>query len=95
MSDLAARPQILCPHCRLANLRIRSSEQVHPLLKKIWLQCDNLHCGFTCGGNIEITYQISPSVIPNCNIRLQTLDEIKAARKAANDENNGQANETT
>lgn len=83
---MAARPQILCPHCRISNLRIRSSEQEHVLLKKLWLQCPYPFCGFTCGGNLEITHQISPSAMPNMNINLQTLDQINAERKAANDE---------
>lgn len=87
VKSLAARPQILCPHCKTANLRIRSSQQDHLLLKRLWLQCINPDCGFTCGGNLEITHQLSPSAIPNLNVQLQTLDQINAARKAANDEN--------
>ena len=81
-----ARPQLLCPHCTATNLRIRSSEQRHSLLKTIFLQCPNIYCGFTCGGNIEITHEISPSARPNLDIKLQTLKEL-AGRKVANDEN--------
>ena len=85
MNDLAARPQILCPHCKTANLRIRSSQQHHLLLKRLWLQCPNLECGFTCGGNLEITHQLSPSAVPNLNVQ-QQLDQNEAARKAANED---------
>lgn len=83
---ITARPQLLCPHCAANNLRIRSSNQKHPLLKTIFLQCPNIYCGFTCSGNIEITHEISPSAMPNPEIKLMTLKEI-TGRKAANDEN--------
>ena len=83
---ITARPQLLCPHCKATNLRIRSSEQKHSLLKSIFLQCPNIFCSFTCGGNIEITHEISPSAIPNPEIKLITLKEL-ALRKAANDTN--------
>ena len=81
------RPQMPCPHCQATTLRIRSSQQNHPLLKKIWLQCPNLMCGFTCGGHIEITHTISPSAMPNPSIHLPTLKELME-HKAANDEEN-------
>ena len=80
-----ARPQLMCPHCKLTNLQIRSSVQEHALLKTIFLQCRNVLCGFTCRGNIEITHEISPSAVPNSDVRLMTLKEM-AERKAANDE---------
>ena len=79
------RPQILCPHCQVSKLRIRSSEQNHPLLKVLWLQCPNLLCGFTCGGHIELTHTISPSATPNSSIYLPTLKQLQQL-KAANDE---------
>lgn len=74
-----SRPQIICPHCKSNNLKIRSSEQRHPLLKDVWLTCPNLFCGFTCGGHIEITHTISPSASPDAKIHIPTLLEIKAA----------------
>lgn len=79
-----ARPQLLCPHCESTNLRIRSSQQEHKLLKRIWLQCPNLFCGFSCGGNIEITHELSPSATPNPAVQLMTLKEI-ALLKAENE----------
>ena len=79
-----SRPQLLCPHCQLTNVKIRSSEQDHLLLKKIWFQCKNILCGFTCGGNIEITHTISPSATPDRSIYLPTLKELSKL-KAAND----------
>jgi len=84
-----ARPQLLCPHCRATNLQIRSSTYEHPLLKTIFLQCRNVLCGFTCRGNIEITHEISPSAMPNPDVKIMTLKEM-AERKAANDETMGE-----
>lgn len=80
-----ARPQLLCPHCKAANLQIRSSIQEHILLKTLFLQCRNVHCGFTGRGNIEITHEISPSAIPDCNVKLRTFKEL-TSRQAANDD---------
>ena len=81
-----SRPQLKCPHCEKVNLKIRHSEQRHPLLKAIWFQCPNLFCGFTGGGNLEITHQISPSAIPNAEVSLMTFKAL-TERKAANDDN--------
>lgn len=80
-----ARPQLLCPHCKAANLQIRSSIQEHILLKTLFLQCRNVLCGFTGRGNIEITHEISPSAVPDCNVKLRTFKEL-TSRQAANDD---------
>lgn len=80
-----ARPQLLCPHCKLTNLQIRSSVYEHALLKTLFLQCRNVLCGFTCRGNIEITHEISPSATPNPEVKIRTFKEL-TARQAANDE---------
>ena len=74
-----SRPQIKCPHCKSTNLKIRTSEQRHPLLKEIWLTCPNLFCGFTCRGHIEITHTISPSASPDPEIYIPTLLQLQAA----------------
>ena len=78
----SSRPQMLCPHCQAANLKIRSSEPKHPFLKVIWLQCPNHFCGFTCGGNIEITHTVSPSAMPNPDVQLPTLKQIQELKSA-------------
>ena len=80
-----ARPQLLCPHCKAANLQIRSSIQEHILLKTLFLQCRIVLCGFTGRGNIEITHEISPSAVPDCNVNLRTFKEL-TSRQAANDD---------
>ncbi len=54
-----------------ANLfRISSSEQVDPLLKRLYGQCTNLHCGFTAQGFLTWDAELSPSAMPNPNIHL-------------------------
>jgi hypothetical protein len=40
---------------------------------------------FSCVGNIELTYVISPSATPDPSIRLPTIQELKEL-KAANDD---------
>ena len=80
-----SRPQIPCPHCKDSNLKIRSSLQKHPLLKEIRMQCPNIACSFSCVGNIELSYTISPSAIPDPQIRLPTIQELQE-RKAANND---------
>lgn len=62
---------LVCPHCMKKSLVIRSSNQECPTLKSIWVQCQNLDCGFTGKGYTEITHETSPSAIPNQNIRLK------------------------
>ena len=75
-----------CPHCK-SGMTVRSSNAVHALLRNIFLQCSNYQCGFSAGGILEITHEISSSARPNIEIQLQTIKEL-TARKAANDEDN-------
>lgn len=58
-----------CPHCE-SFLMIRSSEQESPLVKRIWLQCRNLACGFTAQGFLSIECEISPPAVPNEEVNL-------------------------
>ncbi|ELO6156185.1 ogr/Delta-like zinc finger family protein [Escherichia coli] len=80
-----SRPKMVCPHCKTSVLKIRTSEQKHALLKEIRLQCPNLTCSFSCVGNIELIYTLSPSAMPDPSIQLPTIQQLKE-RKAANDE---------
>lgn len=59
-----------CPHCRQSTLRIRSSQQEHPTLRRIWVQCTNVHCGFTGSGYTEITHEISAPAYVNREVKL-------------------------
>ena len=58
-----------CPHCE-SSLIIRSSEQESPIVKRIYLQCKNLACGFTAQGFLSIESEISPPANPNRKINL-------------------------
>ncbi|WP_228146954.1 ogr/Delta-like zinc finger family protein [Acinetobacter sp. ANC 4204] len=80
-----SRPKLVCPHCKTTVLKIRTSEQKHPLLKEIRLQCPNLSCSFSCVGHIELIYTLSPSATPDPSVQLPTIQELKEL-KAANDE---------
>lgn len=73
-----------CPHCASVML-IRTSKNIHPLLKILYLQCKNYQCGFSCAASVEIVHTISPSASPNPEIVLLTLAEIMQ-RKACNDD---------
>lgn len=59
-----------CPHCN-ESMWIRSSEQVDPLLKRLYGQCTNVHCGFTAQGFLTWDAELSPSSNPNPEINLQ------------------------
>lgn len=72
-----------CPHCE-ALMLVRTSKNIHPLLKTLYLQCKNFECGFTCAASLEIVHTISPSASPNPEIVLLTLKEIMDL-KACND----------
>lgn len=58
-----------CPHCNDV-LWIRSSEQVSPVLKRLYAQCKNLNCGFSVQGFLTWDAELSPSAMPNPEIHL-------------------------
>ena len=58
-----------CPHCH-GPARVRTSELPHPLMKKLTYQCQNVACGHTFVGHLEITHTLSPSATPNPAIDL-------------------------
>lgn len=64
---------LICPHCLQKTLIIRTSSQELPVFRKIWVQCQNIECGFTGAGHTEITHEISPSAMPNNQIQLQHI----------------------
>ncbi len=63
--------RLTCPHCQQNTLRIRSSQQQLSTLRRIWVQCINVHCGFTGAGHTEITHQINAPAVLNTAIRLK------------------------
>lgn len=58
-----------CPHCGEA-FQIRSSEKETSLLRRLWGQCTNVHCGFTAQGFLTWDIELSPSANPNPEINL-------------------------
>lgn len=60
-----------CPHCR-SPAKVRSSKPVTPLVKDFWLHCQNVMCGATFKGQIELVAEISPPAVRNPRIRLRS-----------------------
>lgn len=74
-----------CPHCRFPAV-IRGSELVHELLRKEWLQCSNVACGWTGASDSELAYELSPSAMPNPNVRLPLAPSRMRAALMQSDE---------
>ncbi|STY82504.1 MULTISPECIES: ogr/Delta-like zinc finger family protein [Moraxella] len=60
----------ICPHCKKNSVRIRSSRQEHALLRRMWVQCTNLSCSWSGTMSCEYDGEMSPSGIPDSNIKL-------------------------
>lgn len=60
----------LCPHCNQKTLRVRTSRQEHLLLRRLWVQCNNLNCGWTGIYSCECESELSPSATPNPSIKI-------------------------
>lgn len=58
-----------CPHCG-SYFPVRSSYEESPILRRVYLQCTNIECGFSAQAFIEIKYELSPSGAPNPEITL-------------------------
>ncbi|WP_407504210.1 ogr/Delta-like zinc finger family protein [Acinetobacter baumannii] len=67
------RSRYKCPHCG-EPFAIRSSDALNPLLRMFQAQCQNLNCGFTAQGYMELKFQLSPPAHPNPEINLPTPD---------------------
>lgn len=65
----------VCPHCGQP-MRVRNSVAVHPLLRNVYLQCNNLACGATFAGQMEITATLSPASKPNPAVDLPLADAV-------------------
>lgn len=61
-----------CPHCQSTAV-IRTTKKLHNLLKRSYIQCSNVHCGWTGVAHIEIVGECSPSATPNPQIQLQKI----------------------
>jgi ssDNA-binding Zn-finger/Zn-ribbon topoisomerase 1 len=56
-----------CPHCDTP-LRIRSSDRVTETFKHLYVQCENVDCGFTAKYSLSPVHQITPSGMPRLGI---------------------------
>lgn len=69
-------PGMSCPHCKGA-ARARTSTPLSPLFREVTYQCLNYNCGhvFVCG--LEAIRTLSPSSIPDPEVRLPFSQHIK------------------
>lgn len=58
-----------CPHCK-GPATIRTSEEVTPLLRELFVVCRNPACGHTFVAATEIHRTLSPSAMPDPAVRL-------------------------
>lgn len=65
-----------CPHCGY-RLRTRNSIGEHPLLRTEYLECQNPGCHASFRGTREITHELSPSGIPNPQIKLEKASTVE------------------
>ncbi|WP_323842933.1 ogr/Delta-like zinc finger family protein [Moraxella sp. Pampa] len=55
----------ICPHCKQKTVRVRTSRTEHILLRRLWVQCQNLSCGWTGTYHCECDGELSPSATPD------------------------------
>ena len=56
-----------CPHCKSVAF-IRTSKEVHPLMREQFFQCQSVACGHTFKVTQEIVATVSPSAMPDPEI---------------------------
>ena len=59
---LNKQPAMNCPTCG-AKANVRSSDEVHPTLRRIYYACTNFHCGMTFRASLMFECVISPSAL--------------------------------
>lgn len=64
-----------CPHCA-APARVRTSEQLSPLVRKSWHWCSNPACGHSFVTFTEIQCTLSPPAIPRPGVVLPLSHHI-------------------
>ncbi|WP_081951646.1 ogr/Delta-like zinc finger family protein [Pseudomonas cremoricolorata] len=72
--------KLVCPHCH-GRMRIRTSEGRHIFLRIAYLQCCSEACGWSVRAQFEMTHELSPSGMPNPEVKLPKAD--RALRQAA------------
>ena len=58
-----------CPHCETQAV-VADSRKVTRLVRDIYFRCTNIHCGATFKSQLAVVSMISPSAIPNPDVRL-------------------------
>ena len=66
--------KMVCPHCQ-SRMRIRTSEGRHIFLRVAYLQCTTEACGWSVRAQFEMTHELSPSGMPNPEVRLPRADK--------------------
>ena len=71
-----------CPHCKTWST-VRSSEPLSPLVRAVFFQCRQLHCGHTWKAHLEAVHTITPSAVPDPNIDLPLSSRSEHLRRIA------------
>lgn len=69
--------RIPCPHCG-GYARIRSSSQISPVCRELYLACTNEECGWRGKAGLEITWTLAPSQQPDPKVRIPFSPTILA-----------------
>jgi len=56
------QPAMCCPVCN-AKGNVRSSEEVDPMLRRLYYACTNIECGMTWTASLQFERMLSPSGI--------------------------------
>lgn len=68
--------KVRCPHCS-SDANVRNSKQVTDQYKELTFACSNVECGFVWVATISPVRTLSPSSIPNPEIRIPLSPHIK------------------
>ena len=73
---MSRAPGMSCPHCKCA-ARARTSTALSPMFREVTYQCVNHLCGhvFVCG--LEAIRTLSPSAIPDPEIKLPLSQHVR------------------
>lgn len=70
------QPSCYCPHCKEA-ATARTSVQMSPMLREITYMCSNHECGHVFVAALEPIRTLSPSSMPDPEIRLQFARSVR------------------
>jgi len=71
---------MMCPHCGL-RARIRSSEQLTPVISKVYCQCNNANCGHQFTAIVELLNTTHRGRNPNPEFCLPVSPKTKGIYK--------------